>query len=212
MHLYNVVLNLLYPRTACFACGDELPLDEGGLCDACRETLVPAPLFGAPEGLTECRAAFEHESAARELVHALKYGNARYIAPSLAFMMAKLAEPGWEIRTIVPVPLHKNRLRERGFNQSLLLAKGLAALSGIPVKPFLTRTRETQTQTRFSAAERAQNVEGAFLCAPCEGNVLLIDDVFTTGSTLASCAKALRTAGAGEIYALTATVAGIEMK
>lgn len=212
MNIYDTILNILYPRTACFACEEELPLDEDGLCAGCRAKLISAPLLPAPAELAACRAAFVHEGAARELVHALKYGNRRFVAGSLALFMAGLMDQSWQIGAIVPVPLHKKRLRERGFNQSLLIAKSIASRGGIPVKPLLTRIRDTKTQTDLSAAQRATNVEGAFTSAPCSGNILLIDDVFTTGSTLSCCAKALRMAGAKEVYALTATVAGVELK
>jgi ComF family protein len=107
---------------------------------------------------------------------------------------------------IVPVPLHRSRERERGYNQSALVARGLGQILGVPVSPrALRRNRGTRTQTELSAEERARNVEGAFEVrdpGKVAGlRVLLVDDVLTTGATLDAGAAALRKAGARQVYA-----------
>ncbi len=108
----------------------------------------------------------------------------------------------------MPVPLHSRRLRERGYNQSELLAKELGIISGLPmIKGSLVRKKLNQSQVRtMSAAERRKNVAGAFAC--CGDNmkgrdIMLIDDVATSGATLDACAAALKTAGSGKVWGLT---------
>jgi len=111
------------------------------------------------------------------------------------------------VEALVAVPLHANRLRERGFNQSELLATHLSAASSIPVWPALVRTRDTLHQVDLAADEREANVRGAFaardgtLMRP--SSVILIDDVFTTGATMAECARTLQARGVTSVYALT---------
>jgi ComF family protein len=115
-------------------------------------------------------------------------------------------EEQWDL--IVPVPLHPARERERGFNQSMLLAKLLSAKMSIKSMPTLERIRYTTTQTAFDRAERMQNLHGAFRLRKNadvrELRVLLIDDILTTGSTLSECARVLKKAGARSIHAVTA--------
>ena len=109
---------------------------------------------------------------------------------------------------IVPVPLHPARERERGFNQSALLAQLLSAHMSVRAKAVLERIRYTTTQTAFDRAERMQNLHGAFRLRKNADvrdlRVLLIDDVLTTGSTLSECARILKTAGACSVHAATA--------
>jgi ComF family protein len=108
---------------------------------------------------------------------------------------------------LVPVPLHASRLRRRGFNQSLLLAQSAAAVLGAPVEEALIRTRRTDAQARLNAEGRRANVRDAMAVAPGSGvsgrAFVVIDDVVTTGSTLAACAVALRRAGAVSVKAAT---------
>ena len=110
----------------------------------------------------------------------------------------------------VPVPLHRSRVRERGFNQALDLARHI----GLPICPALERVKRTQSQTRLHASERTDNVTGAFRVTRRghtlrDATILLVDDVRTTGATLDACAAALKDAGVGAVYALTA--ARVEM-
>lgn len=113
----------------------------------------------------------------------------------------------WTIHCIVPVPLAKKRLNERGYNQSCELAVRLGEIYSIPVlDDIVIRVRETKTQTHMTAKMRRKNVKGAFLATcDCKGfNILLVDDVLTTGSTLKECARVLKKAGANRVYAITA--------
>jgi ComF family protein len=110
-----------------------------------------------------------------------------------------------QAEALVPVPLHAARLRQRGFNQSLLLAQHAGRLLGIEVKDALIRTRRTDAQVNLGSEQRKINVAGAFAVQPrlpvAGLSVVLIDDVITTGSTLSACAKALRSAGATSVTA-----------
>lgn len=113
-----------------------------------------------------------------------------------------------EIDSIIPVPLHKRRLRWRGFNQALMLAREISEITGIWVDPnTLIRVRYTRPQTRLPFKERSENVKGAFEVARetfvRDRSVLLVDDVATTGSTLTECARVLKKAGARRVEALT---------
>ena len=114
----------------------------------------------------------------------------------------------WHVDLIVPVPLHPKRLRWRGFNQSLLLARQVSRLYEVPVDPFvLCRERETVPQTQLAEDERRKNVRGAFAITPGKllkgTSVLLVDDVYTSGATANECSRVLVRAGAREVYVLT---------
>ena len=145
------------------------------------------------------------EGAIREAIHALKYQTVRAAAPILGQLLAHWFEafpvPG---ELVVPVPLHKRRLRSRGYNQSALLAEELSRLSGLPMtERVLVRTRDTPPQVSLSGREeRVKNVEGSFSCVGgVEGRkILLVDDVVTTGSTLSACASALRASGVDSVW------------
>lgn len=106
----------------------------------------------------------------------------------------------------MPVPLHSGRLAERGYNQALLLARGLSEASGLPVREPLRRRKATPQLWRLDRRKRGQAVAEVFVSEPVEGlKALLVDDVCTTGSTLEACARALRRAGAAEVKAVTLT-------
>ncbi|HXH63439.1 MAG TPA: ComF family protein [Gemmatimonadales bacterium] len=192
-------------------------------CERCGQ---PAPHFGPcrlcpdwPAALTTARSAVWLDDSARAAVHALKYGGLPRIADDLAAVMARtLAAPPRDA-VLVPIPLGAGRLRTRGYNQSERLASALAARWGTRVAPeLLRRARETATQTALTPTARLANVAGAFEMRNGEGGVrnadrsairsphsafVLIDDVFTTGATLAEAARALERGGARRITALT---------
>lgn len=154
------------------------------------------------------RSPFVYQGALREAVHALKYGGLSALAPLMARPMADcLREWGPPVEAIVPVPLAGRRRRLRGYNQAEALARGVARLVGLPlVSDALRRPRPAPPQVGSAdEAARWAGVAGAFLPGPRppRGGVLLIDDVMTTGATLDACARALRQAGAGPVFALT---------
>jgi len=142
-----------------------------------------------------------------QMVWRMKYRGVYRMADWMAGEMhaALMESPIINRDAIVPVPMHKSRERMRGYNQSQLLAERVAAASGIPVIDALMRTRNTKQQARLSAARRHKNLQGAFRAdASVDGlNILLVDDVLTTGSTAIHCAQTLREAGAKDVQLLT---------
>jgi ComF family protein len=147
------------------------------------------------------RAPFEMEGVARSLVHALKYRHYRAVAPTIAALMAPAAD-GLDIDLFLAVPLHRSRLKSRGFNQSELLLKHT---KWGPVGAGLARTRRTEQQVGRRLGERRANVAGAFAYRGprLDGlTVALVDDVVTTGATMVECARVLKDAGAARVWAL----------
>ncbi len=152
----------------------------------------------------------------RTAVLRLKYRNHRRLAAPLGQMMAT----AWRQQqgtsgadSLVPVPLYAGRLEERGFNQATLLAREIARILGLPVDAAgLARVRATEPQFSLHPGERHQNVHGAFACnANLAGRrMILVDDVCTTGATLEACAHVLKSAGAADVWALTAAHAGAD--
>lgn len=152
----------------------------------------------------------------RTAIHLLKYSGAERIADRFGFFMAKEIVADEELSTsdmIVPVPLHPARKRERGYNQSELIAGKIGVELRIRNEwHLLERIRQTQTQTLFDAEGRKKNIAGAFsmgkhLKVAVKGkNILLIDDVITTGSTIRECARVLKENGAAKVYAASAAI------
>jgi len=175
---------------------------QWSICDRCRE--VPFQL----DGLLAC--AF-HSDPLRQAIHQFKYEDLR----SLAGLLGKLMAEGWVelapadagVDVLVPVPLHPTRQRQRGYNQSDLLARELGAYLCRPVvTDVLVRTKTTAPQVELNAQERRANVRDAFRCTGADlsgKRVLLVDDVCTTGSTLESAGVALREGGSASVWAYT---------
>jgi ComF family protein len=158
------------------------------------------------------RSAAWLSEGAQQAVHALKYGGLPRIADDLATAMLDLRPRTDGPSALIPIPLASKRLRERGYNQSEVLARALARKWRIPVLPdLLVRTRETPTQTALTPETRLANVAGAFVAAkpPASAVLIVIDDVFTTGATLAETARALEQAGAKTVYGITFARAAI---
>lgn len=207
--LKNWFLDALYPPDAvCFACDREAELDERYLCADCAPKIITMENLPCPAGLNGVSAGLLYNEAIQHCIYRLKYGDAKYIARPLARLM-RLPE-GCMPDYLVPVPLYPQRLKDRGYNQSELLARAFSEHTGITVQPFvLARTRQTVPQASLKKEERAGNVLGAFQATVDLRNktILLIDDVLTTGSTLTACADALRDAGAKAVYATCACAA-----
>lgn len=225
---------VFFPRS-CVHCGERVEdSDFGYLCRACSRELFlskpPAcstcgyPFFGMVAGPKVCphcaelnpafeagRTLFLAKGPARSLVHELKYKAGTYILKDVDLMVSGSTyfRNYFEEAVLVPVPLHRTKERERGFNQSQLIAERLLKTTGaVSVEKLLIRTVFTETQTRLSRSLRHQNVKNAFALAPDavvipDQTYILVDDVFTTGATLNACAVVLRDAGAQQIQVAT---------
>jgi ComF family protein len=194
----------------CEVCRSGLPWLPSEVCPICSTASRLARICHAcrtsPPVLDGTRAACRFDGSVRQAVHDLKYRGIRNRAALLAEIVAEaLDRRPLAIDLLVPVPLAPGRRRERGFNQSELIATGLGARLGVPISTTsLVRQRETPRQVGLSADDRRENVAGAFACtepARIGGQrITLIDDVMTTGATLAACAEALKHAGASRVY------------
>ena len=157
------------------------------------------------------RALGGYEGSLREAIHRWKYEGKTYLTPFLAKWMTEGLNRYWEpdsFDLLIPVPLHRQRLRERGFNQALLLVKEISFRTGIPYrKTILQKKKPTIPQVTLSGRERERGLRGAFHVIGKEGlvgkSVLLVDDVYTTGATVNECSKVLRRGGAKNVDVLT---------
>jgi len=227
----GAVLDVALPPV-CAACRE--PLGDGdGLCASCwsRLSFIAPPFcprlgipfvydpgpgllsmeaIAAPPSYDRARAAVRYDDIARDLVHALKYGDRLDLAPVMGRWMARAgAELLDGAEALVPVPLHWRRQWARRVNQSAALAAGIGRIAGVGVVTgALRRARATPQQVGLSKTERAANVQGAFRVAPerraeIEGRrLVLVDDVLTSGATVEACAKALLRAGAAHVDVL----------
>ncbi|MFH1382771.1 MAG: ComF family protein [Chloroflexota bacterium] len=221
--LGSKALDFLFPQR-CIGCHREGEL----LCHSCQLSLVRVappicPKCGRPElngilcpscvnwdaAIDGIRSPFRFDGVMREAIHQLKYRNLRALAAPLARLLNDFlnAQPiAGEV--LVPVPLHGRRLRERGYNQSALLARELGKMANLPVvSDCLIRQRYNTSQARTaSVEERRRNVAAAFSCRNdrLKGkHVVLIDDVATSGATLDACAAILKATGAASVWGLT---------
>ena len=226
----RTALDLVYPP-CCVLCRSRISHDRMVICDDCRSGLLSidapycercgypldAPVASCPAcpGRTfyfdGALSGFQFNRPLQDLIHQLKYRKRPGIGRFLGSLLAKRVEgePGIpHITAVVPVPLHPLRNRERGYNQSAYIARGISDVTGIPVlENVLVRNRNTPTQTSLSPDARMSNVEGVFEAGRVEAvrdaTVSLVDDIFTTGATMNSCARVLLQAGAKRVFALT---------
>ena len=217
-----MLLDLLLPLR-CLGCGREgdlicppccqsLPRVKLPLCQRCGATtgegnLCPA-CISHPLTIDGIRSVFLYQGTVRQAILQLKYKHLKVVATLLAQLLAEfLRSYPLKGEMLVPVPLHPRRLRERGYNQASLLARELGKSISLPVvEDTLVRVRDAVPQARTgSAIERRRNVQDAFACHKgLEGKqILLVDDVCTTGATLDACSSALKAAGATSVWALT---------
>ncbi|MFA5146273.1 MAG: ComF family protein [Candidatus Omnitrophota bacterium] len=225
------ILNLVYPLR-CALCGKDLdPLGRSGVCAACLHTVRrnPGPhcrkcgrsVQDGPGLCAECRTHHFHfemarsaclyEGALKELIRLFKYKGRISLGRTLSSFLIDLACEDKDllggIDTVTYVPVQEALLRKREFNHSKVLAARLGDESGIPLADMLQKTRSTKRQNELSRAGRLTNLRGAFRAARRSAvsgkNILIVDDVMTTGATLDECAKTLLDAGAGKVRCLT---------
>jgi len=226
--MLRALLDIIFPPV-CLLCGESSL--KKGFCEAClmliEKERITTPIcstcgtpFPSPKGVDhECgrclkerphfksaRSAFVYDGRLLNAIHRFKYGGDTSLAVPLARSVLGALAPSNNC-LVVPVPLHPKKLKARGFNQSLLIARELARLTGFPVSyDNLKRARDTGQQVGLKSLERNKNVAGAFILqdpvAFKDKKALLVDDVITTGATINECARLLKNAGA-EVFALT---------
>lgn len=222
--LVTEIFDTLLPR-ACSGCGNQLSTDDNYICTKCILELNLADKaridaefqkdFQSSGSVTAFNSLyiFEKDRTIQNIIHAIKYRNkfrtGEYLGGIAGKQFSGLLKE-WEIDFIVPVPLHRVKKSERGYNQSFYIAKGISKATGIPLKDnLIKRVKFTETQTSMTRKEREQNIARAFKCKKNipSANYLLVDDVITTGSTISECAKEMLTNGAAKVYALSLAIA-----
>ncbi len=232
---FSRILDFIYParcqiceialshgRHLCPACESQLPIVEPPFCSKCGEcfdgkindSFLCPNCHNLTFSFEFARAALKSEGNARELIHDFKYLRQIHLAPELGRLATlALEDPRFDNYRkngiLVPVPLFWKRQRMRRFNQSEQIARHISKQTGIPTLNALKRTRNTETQTRFSRSKRLKNLKGAFdLKAKHKATIqshpiILVDDVFTTGSTANECSRTLIKNGASSVAVLT---------
>jgi ComF family protein len=192
--VFRFLLEAIFP-SFCYICGKP---SKGILCDGCKknfeEKRVNKIFFPDADHLSQVYIVFEYEGEVRRLIEEFKYEKRKEIARYFSQYFSGLP---LDYDFIVPVPLHPTRLRERGFNQSEVIAKGLAKVYGIPLaKKGVKRRKYTLKQANLTRSERLENLSGAFFVSHPERfrgkRILLVDDVYTTGATMENLAKAFK--------------------
>ncbi len=222
----KAIFDFFLPRF-CISCKTELSINEEIICERCFERVEIVTIerieaeyerkFANEKVVSDFHSAFVfHEGQEiQKLIHSLKYDKNYKVGNFLGKITAELLIDkitSWNCDIIIPIPLHSLRKADRGFNQAKEIAMGISKHTNIPMKSnILKRIRFTKTQTKLNLKERKENIEGAFKLNDIkiiEGeNIILIDDVITTGATIAECAKILQAGGANNIYALSAAIA-----
>ena len=215
----------------CNACLQDFKDFAGAQCAICGELLLSANFRGEAQGENLCglcqrfRPSYvravsfgPYEGVLREMIHLLKYQKvrsaAKVLGSKLAIAVQSIASEAGEDPIVVPVPLHRNKFRERSFNQTVIVAayavKALSRTMPLRFEPaVMRRKRATVSQTGLTRHQRRENVRGAFMVDPAYRriiagkNIILVDDVFTTGTTAEECARVLRRAGAAQVWIAT---------
>ena len=232
-NFFENILDKLFPLDiTCFLCGEEIRESTHALCNDCeKEIKFPdkiclrcgTPIYSLAKYCLTCknnkryfkfaRSLLIYENKVASAIKKFKYENKKFIGKYLAKFMAetfyKYEKDFGEIDYLIAVPLYPSKQKERGFNQSEILADELSKIINIPVlKNNLVRIKNTQTQTKLSYKERQENLENAFKVLNWREiknkRVILIDDVLTTGSTINHCSMVLKNSGAKEIFVITA--------
>ncbi len=209
------MVNFIYPpicaacdklgNSLCDECVSSLRFVGDRLCDVCGQPIMAQGLCGDCRGqrppFVTHRSLYQFEDAVARLVHELKYHHGFWV---ISFLLNSVILEKPEADVIVPVPLYKKRLRSRGYNQSALIAEALGSRFGISIDKYaLTRVKDTPSQTTLTREERRKNLCEAFFVRDKNKfkgkNVLLVDDVFTTGATLSSASEVLLKAGAASV-------------
>ncbi len=222
------VLDMVFPRRCpvcddavsevgsliCAGCADDFTFIDEPYCIKCGRPVADDSLCYCPEcdrngssyDYVRGRAVYEYDEVLKDSIYRFKYGGRReyaeYYAKVMADRLGKLIK-SWEPEALIPVPVHKSRMRKRGYNQASLLADALGKLLDIPVEDILERTEKTKLQKGLTADERQNNLKKALKIRSNDvklKKVVLVDDIYTTGSTINAAASCLRNAGVSYVY------------
>ena len=244
--MWNACLDTLFPpqercllcgrgtrdgQAICQSCLQEIVHGPGPSCPRCGRSLASQPYLdgqplhcpfcvGKPWAFSKARSIGPYDGALRLAVHRLKFRGQQNFGRILGDVLYRSADAEWwaGVDCIVPVPLHPDRLKQRGFNQAEIVAGQLATSADKPMRQILIRHVSTHPQTGLSQRQRQQNVQGAFCIALGQGRwvkgkrLLVVDDVMTTGSTLDACARVLLHAGAADVRVATLAITNLHGK
>ncbi len=225
-HIKNKLLNTLFPETCpvcheassdhttapiCTGCWDSIQPYEGPKCDKCGmpldsdSSIICGECIKDQPAFRSVRTFGLYKGPLRKAINLLKYHNMKRLSKPLSGMILRMKIPRAD--TVMPVPLYKERLRQREFNQSALLAKYTAKNTGTPLLVnCLVKVKDTMPQVGLSSRERRRNIRNAFGVDKKElikgKDIILVDDVITTGATVRECSRVLKKAGAGSIYVM----------
>lgn len=220
------ILDFILPRF-CPSCNSKLQANEKSVCQKCLYTIQIASTerihreferkFEYDKIISDFFSlfVFEKDEALQDIIHSFKYNMKYHNAFYLGELLGNAIESklrSWRINYIVPVPLHRVKKAERGYNQSYYIAKGIGKVTSFPVNDhILKRERFTESQTTMTLLERKQNINNAFVAKNKKQitgkNILILDDVITTGATVAECGRVLLEHGSGKVYAASVAIA-----
>jgi competence protein ComFC len=219
-------MDFFLPRL-CPSCKNKLALYEEGLCSACLGKILPADPTRLKHEYTKkflstniisgliSLFVFEKDKELQKIIHSLKYESNFRVGNIMGNILGDkliIDAIGWKLDLIIPIPLHPLKKAERGYNQSYYISKGVNNKLGLSLNyKCVRRTKYTETQTSMNIAEREQNIKGAFIVKNKRDivgkNILIVDDVITSGSTVREFGKTLKENGAKNIYAASVAIA-----
>ena len=230
MKLLNKILDLLYPNDiacmfcdedifdgdkhlTCSSCKQKLPFLQEKVCKRCGTSINSMANYcdrcqTLSHVFEKARAVFEYKDQVVKVLRNLKFHNAKYFAKPLAVYLADLYKKEFDCDIIVPVPMYKDNYKKRGYNQAELLATNLADLVKVEINTTnLIKVIKTKSQVELDYKQRQQNLKNVFNVVDkslfANKNILIVDDLFTTGATVDNCAKALLKAGAAKVCVIT---------
>lgn len=236
MNLLGTVLNIIYPpkcmfcrrlmggsdkELICESCSGAMRIIDGLVCEKCgaplKEGVICASCRSAAHEFDKGFSVLRYDEFVKDAIYRFKYGGrTNYAKPFGDLMAAQMDRYGYlSADFLIPVPLHKKRQKKRGYNQAELLADVLSLHSKIPVRPdILLRIKETAPQSKLNFTARRRNLNGAFALSEASQNgaclkdktVMLIDDIFTTGSTVDECSRILKMNGAEKVLVFTVAI------
>jgi len=196
------IINILLPKT-CVACGKEGKY----ICEKCSLFLSEAPTVFMAGGLEELVSAWEYEGVIKNIIFKIKYDGMFDAIDELVEKAFGIREPYVPEDTIITfVPIFKKKEKRRGFNQAELIAKKVGEITGREVSPLLEKIKDTPSQTELNKEERIANVKDSFQRKEgmnCYNNVLLVDDVWTSGATMKECCRILKRSGVKKVWGFT---------